>query len=351
MGHLYVERVGRVNLIVGRNNAGKSTLLEAIRLWASQGSPSVFRDILVRHDEVRVGVPRALETHEDVFSGVLSLFHGREPRGPLDRQIQIEAPLSPDSRLVIEPAYRRANGDTYRLPFSTVEGVFADVTPGLAVAFADREQFFAAEVFTRAAARPATLTVREDDSIATVSVGPEGLSGEQIGRLWDAIALTDLEERVIEALRLITPEIERLSLVADEVGRRIAVVKVLGANVPVPLRSLGDGVNRLLGTALSLANARNGIALLDEVENGVHYSVQPKVWDLIFSTAQRLNIQVFATTHSWDCIDAFQQAAVRDPHEEAALIRLDAVGGGEVRATIFDERELSVVAREEIEVR
>lgn len=113
---------------------------------------------------------------------------------------------------------------------------------------------------------------------------------------------------------------------------------------------MGDGVNRILGMILSLVSARNGLLLIDEVENGVHYSVQGKLWELIFREAHRLNVQVFATTHSWDCIEAFQQAAQEDEHEEAALVRLNA-NEDRVSATIFSEQELSVVTRQQIEVR
>jgi hypothetical protein len=61
-------------------------------------------------------------------------------------------------------------------------------------------------------------------------------------------------------------------------------------------------------------------------------------------------VQVFATTHSWDCIQAFQEAAANDPHEEAALIRLEARDGVTV-PTIISEHDLAIVTREQIEVR
>ena len=66
--------------------------------------------------------------------------------------------------------------------------------------------------------------------------------------------------------------------------------------------------------------------------------------------AHRLNVQVFATTHSWDCIEAFQQAAEEDHAEEAMLIRLQNRRAGVV-ATLFDEEDLGIVTRELIEVR
>ena len=70
-----------------------------------------------------------------------------------------------------------------------------------------------------------------------------------------------------------------------------------------------------------LAHAKDGVLLVDEIENGIHYSVQPDLWRVVFEMATRLNVQVFATTHSYDCIKAFEEAA-RESEEEGVLVRL-----------------------------
>jgi predicted ATP-dependent endonuclease of OLD family len=99
-----------------------------------------------------------------------------------------------------------------------------------------------------------------------------------------------------------------------------------------------------------LVNARNGLLLVDEIENGLHYSAQLDVWRLINRLASRLNVQVFATTHSWDCIESFQKAAQEDTQNEGILIRLESKKG-KIVATLFDEKELGIATREQIEVR
>ena len=109
-------------------------------------------------------------------------------------------------------------------------------------------------------------------------------------------------------------------------------------------------MNRLLGLSMALASAQNGLLLVDEVETGLHYSILPKVWQLIFQTAARLNIQVFATTHSWDCIEAFQRANSLQNEAEGMLIRLEAKPD-KTKVTSFDKESLAIVTREQIEVR
>jgi predicted ATPase len=183
-----------------------------------------------------------------------------------------------------------------------------------------------------------------------VNVSANGVDSFQVGRLWDTVALTPFEDDVVDALRIIAPGVERISLIGDRPVERSVVVKMPGFGRPIPLRSMGDGMSRMLGIALSLVSARDGVLLVDEIENGIHYSVQSELWELVFRTARRLNVQVFASTHSWDCIEAFQAAAQADPYEEAALIRLEQSAEG-VRTTIFSEHELAVAARRHIEVR
>lgn len=112
---------------------------------------------------------------------------------------------------------------------------------------------------------------------------------------------------------------------------------------------MGDGMNRVFELALGLANSKDGLFLVDELENGVHYSAQEQLWRLIFETASQLNVQVFATTHSWDCIESFQRAASAHP-SNGALISL-ARQEGEVKGTVFNERDLEIITRESIEVR
>lgn len=109
-------------------------------------------------------------------------------------------------------------------------------------------------------------------------------------------------------------------------------------------------MQHVLGIALALVNAKDGIVLIDEFENGIHYSVQKELWQIVFRLADRLNVQVFATTHSWDCIEGFQKAAQENKQEEGMLIRLS-LKKDEIIATTYDEEDLAVVTKQGIEVR
>ena len=108
-------------------------------------------------------------------------------------------------------------------------------------------------------------------------------------------------------------------------------------------------MNRLFNIILALANVGNGILLVDEFENGMHYTVQLDAWRMIFQLASDLNIQVMATTHSSDCIASFKEAA-KESKEDGLLIRL---GRHNDRTYIveYTEERLDIAVKQQIEVR
>ena len=123
----------------------------------------------------------------------------------------------------------------------------------------------------------------------------------------------------------------------------------------VPLNSLGDGLLRVLQLLLKIFPARNGYLLIDEFENGLHYSVQEAIWELIFNLASRFNIQVFATTHSWDCVSSFANVVKKHSGFDGMLFR---VGQStltsnlrKVIATSFDSEQLYNITQADLEIR
>ena len=169
------------------------------------------------------------------------------------------------------------------------------------------------------------------------------------------MALTEKEDLSLQALHLTDAGIQRVAVVGDEEqpfggrGRRV-VVKLQNHPRPVPLKSLGDGVTRLFAAGLALANSRDGFLVLDEAENGIHYSVQESFWRMVLRASHQHNVQVLATTHSKDCLTGFARAAV-DTEAEGVYIRLERDADDHVRAVEYTEKELFTVAEQGIEAR
>ena len=190
--------------------------------------------------------------------------------------------------------------------------------------------------------------------IGCEQVGPEVLSDHGMARIWDRVALTAAADRAVHAIELILgADVLGVAMIGDGESNgsaRRAVVRLKGQDRPVALKSLGDGAVRLFGVALALANSRGGFLLIDEAENGIHHSVQYALWKLILRTAQANDVQVLATTHSWDCVRGFAYAAADSESADGVLIRLDRDEQG-LRAVEYSEEDLKIAAEQGIEVR
>lgn len=348
--YLQIERLGHVNLIVGKNNVGKSNLLEALQLYARRASTPTF---IWRTLAARNSLSLPFVDIDDVLSSLKYLFYGRRDITPDTEPIQI-GPINASGEMLsigIDWSVVQIgdDGSQHVRPLEAGEDYIRDnllprftIQTGGTVLSYPLDPSIAQQILR--------LNAKE---IPCVFVSAYGLSGRQITELWDGIALTNLEKDVLLALRLIAPGVEGLNLVSiplSQTGERSPIVRIADIGEPLPLSDLGDGMQRMLGVALALVNAKGGLLLIDEIENGLHYSVLPDLWQLIFRLARRLNIQVFATTHSWDCIEGFQKAAQEDHQNEGLLIRLESKKD-EIIATLFDERRLGIAAREQIEVR
>lgn len=357
LSDLKVDSFGKVNLITGKNNAGKSSLLEAIRILATGGAAKTLFDILNYREELgatsdpeRTWLPTDLAPFSNLFSGFPNL-------GASEHMFSIAAegslPVS-ISRITASIRWYVRRSDPDR-PFTSYEPASTDLFgeidgfPALALDVAGRQRLVPIDRQRRPFRPEADTTL-----LPCIYLDPfSSRSTSQMGALWDAIALTDVEPEVVKALKIVSSDIQAVSMVgSDERGSRsrTAIARSASHESPVPLRTFGDGVNRLFGVILSLCNARNGVLLVDEIENGLHYSVQAEIWRTIFRLSSTLNVQVFATSHSWDCVRAFQEAANESP-QEGVLVRLSRLEDSVVVPTMFTESELAVISREQIEVR
>ena len=106
----------------------------------------------------------------------------------------------------------------------------------------------------------------------------------------------------------------------------------------------------MFAVALAMANCPDGILLIDEAENGIHYSLQEQYWTMILRAADEHNVQVLATTHSKDCINGFAAAALACPDVDANLVRIGQ-RNGKLRAVDYSVEELETAAEQDIEVR
>ncbi|MBF0262093.1 MAG: AAA family ATPase [Magnetococcales bacterium] len=366
--YIKIEQLGHINLFLGKNNVGKSTLLEALSLHANLGSPQTIQWILDGRDE-----PGEVRHGNTVDPTVWSLFHDHPALERIKESIQIGRAGAPDSALSLSIAWLRkvdemdvsggfGDGSGYgggvQPGHQYVEVGPPDVTdgdgpiPSLVVKYGSMRRTLRLDEAYDDLCRRWNLQTRSHRDIATpcVHVGPGGLDDAVMRILWEQVVLTDAKQDVIDAMRIIAPETEDFALLHLHERVSSLRLRVKGRQDPVPIKTMGDGMNRLFGLGMALACAKDGILLVDEIENGIHWSVLPDVWKFVVKVAKRLNVQVFATTHSNDCLKAFQMGTKGDPNMDGVAVRIEK-RNGEFSTEIFDERRLAVIVKEAIEIR
>ena len=127
---------------------------------------------------------------------------------------------------------------------------------------------------------------------------------------------------VENALQLVEPRLRRLTAVPSSDGPAL-IYGDIGAGRIMPVALMGSGFARFLELTLSFEEAGNGSILIDEVENGLHYSVLPGVWNAINRLSQKFNVQVFATTHSYECMLAARGAFKASEDDELLIHRIN----------------------------
>ncbi|MCA1625093.1 MAG: AAA family ATPase [Acidobacteria bacterium] len=361
--HLSIQELGRVNLIVGKNNVGKTAFLEALWLYTSRGNINTLIRLLLSRDELSPYTGQHTSPSisgndftikiENLSSELRNLFFGRRDFGSEGRDLAFIG--SKDSYLKISTIQlRNENGSPKMERGPYFDDIWIVLSKGLSLSVSLVEngeetylEFFSLTNFQNLLRKPLPQMM-----IQSTFVKSNGLNHTLLARLWDDALRKGLEERAIHFLKTIAEQISYINFVGaeDDSSTRYPIASIQNSMQRVPLKSFGEGLARLLGLSLSFVQCEHGILLIDEIESGLHYSVLPDVWKLIFKTAKDLNVQVFATTHSFDCIEAFAQASIEDKESEGNLIRLENKNGA-IKAVTFSENELETVTRRNIEVR
>lgn len=352
---LTINRLGRVTLIAGMNGVGKTTLLDAVRVFAGRGHPSDLLELLERRDELHTKTEEYGVVASDVRWN--ALFYGRQISehvtvtiGPTESASQLRLYVRPPS-----PEELRSV-DEFLIPPELLDHMWT-----LSASYGREERATVMSPAYLMGSRRLRLNrfshigpEIQSSAIGCESVGPNLTTMRETQARWESVALTDAENHTVDAINLITDQysrIERVALIGD--GRSIkprAMVRIAGCEQPVALKTLGDGAVRIFDLTLALATSRDGFLLIDEVANGVHHSVQDALWKMILKFAQDNSVQVLATTHSWDAVASYARATSELDQVDGTLVRIERDGDG-TYAVEYSEEDLEVAAEQGIEVR
>lgn len=357
---LTVSNLGRVNLIVGKNNVGKSTLLEAVSVYLANGNEEYLRQLLANRGEaIKSYLPD--EDKEDVIGNrFLSFFNGWQEN--LSKEFAIVIGESENDKeatrifqvYILEELYNDEDDLSRKRRIACskedLESVSNDSTTvvgrGLKVINGTFPNIISFSRFGRGFSNL-------ENKAKFQYVHTADFQTEKNAVFFDKISLSPEEKYIIEALQIINQRINRINFLYEDEERRgrsarIPVVTLEGDDRRYRLSSMGDGINRILTIILAMLNCKGGVLLLDEFETGLHYSVQDELWRIIFMLSEKLNIQVFVTSHSNDCINSFVKT---NTNGQGVLIRLENRKGCIVAVEYDDNNELMFATNNNVEIR
>lgn len=341
--NMTIKPLARVNLICGENNTGKTALLEALWLHSGPNLPDLGLRLLGFRG---ITVPDPRRLLHDMFSNF----------NP-ECTIALEANGNWGVR-TLYISIRASDAETFSIqPVEELPAFLAGLQePGLSAVsnseivleYTDEKDKEYVSTGRWEISKPPTLKGLPPLPLASqgfamnqarIPVMPSSVfqsarirnsPEEDIGRFGD-LELEGMADDIVECLRAVDPRIQRLTTIAAPPAPMIYAH--IGLARPVPMSFLGDGVGRLLSMALSFQNASNGMILIDEVENGLHHSALQGVWENLNRLSQRFNVQVFATTHSYECMMAARDAFAAAEQPDLHIHRLDRRNGGVVATT------------------
>lgn len=378
--HLVMDNLPRVCLLSGKNSVGKSTVLEGILFFYRSHtdemliqsqitrpkplSPHDFLSSFFHDFEKKNDVIFKFSDDKDTFTHVYQWGEKDRvnseigdiplPRAMLPAVTRFNQPITgvsemreqrPASSLVIRK-------QTSRSPYSPDKS-----SPAGKEKLA---QLFNFEDFPLFASKLIGDRSDPDKTVLFLTVFQDrsGMSQDTIEALFSRLQDERREGEAIDLIKKIAPRIAdiRLSLKNNQ---PILMCGIEGMSHDVPLSHMGDGTTRSFAMMMQTLTSRAEILLIDEIENGIHYSVLQNLWEALFANAIQNRCQIFATTHSYECIaaaisahDNIETLNPASAQEDLfAYYRLERHTDGEFRAVRYGPHELVEVMDSEWEIR
>jgi AAA15 family ATPase/GTPase len=159
------------------------------------------------------------------------------------------------------------------------------------------------------------------------------------------------EEKLVQLLREIDPRLQKFRyLTAPGTNQPLVYAYFAGLKKAQSITQTGQGFSKLFSLFCQMLASKAEVLLIDEIENGLYYETMPQIWKGIATLAESENIQVFATTHSRECLIAAHETMKAQPSYDFALHRLQRVNG-QLESVTHDQGMLEVALKSGMEVR
>lgn len=326
INHADISGFRLVNLFFGKNNCGKSSLLEAVFLACGQSNPLLplninsFRDYKkIQKKDISLDYYK-LDTEKDIQITLCN----EESR---NLSISFFEQIAPDIKL-------DENGKSVSSLPNDQYGHILKYSYG-------GQEMVSKIVFESSGPISQDIDFRYKEHLKCRYLGPRFDFYTSIQGL-DNIIKNKAENVILDALKIIEPSIKDFRYSDGD------VLVDIGLDQRIPINVLGDGVRKIVSLLTSIYECRDGVLLVDEISNGFLYSVMAKLWNVVIEACKNNQVQLFATTHDLDSIRGLSEYA---DDESVAAFHLEKLNDDELKGYYFSKNDLEYTLRQSIEVR
>jgi len=293
---LHVEGLQRVNLISGKNNIGKTSFMEGLEISVSSSdsfdlAANISKIVRRRQRNVR----------EDSRFFEFDIAYNNQT-------VSITTDAKKIDITYFDEFIKKVDNESRTIEYSIADDLLLEddsITvmhePALKLTYQNQTRIMPLERIVRPMMR------RDSNSIVNINFISSNITIErEIAIYYGKLVNLNKEDFLNDSLRIFDENIIALKQIVTE---RDVVLKLLLKNraTPVLLSSLGEGINRYIAILCAIWASQDGYLFIDEIENGIHYTNYPKLWRIIFEASRMANCQIFITTHSKECIAAFNK--------------------------------------------
>lgn len=335
--NFFINDLTRINLIAGKNSVGKTALLEAIFLLAGAGNISLT---------ITLSTFRGLNEFRGDFSSITDLLWtplfnnfnmlnnivitGEAANNKGEYSVDLVVKSADSQKIYLENKVSESAdfGKKLFLRYKNLDNKISEYEMG----------FINGELRIRPV--PSTPPF-PGYFYSTRSYNPEEDSS-----LFGNLVKTKKSFNLVEVLKSVDERLVNLTTIQS--GGVPTIYGDIGLEQLLPISLMGDGIGRLNSILLRIANSTNGVVLIDEIENGFHYSILKDVWKAIGEAAKIFNTQIFITSHSYEAIKQASQVFI--DNRDFSYHRIDKLKG-RIEAVNYKNEELSSAMESEFEVR
>lgn len=289
----------RVNLISGKNNVGKTALMEAIELNTQDGDVMTMLLAMTKISSYRTQLDYIGKISDLKFllSEALSKFNSISINTNINNlQLKNEAIYTSTLYQITTNTFH----DTFTLNDVSIETLLK--------------------------------TVLKENSIFIDSLGA---SKDDVKEVFLSIQEKDREPDLYSLIQGLDSEVLNIKVMGND---RIQCKKLNpdGSYSYHDMGEFGDGLKHYIYIILTLFTCENGYLFIDEVGNGIHYSSLDQLWEIILTLSKEMNVQVFATTHSRECIESYCRVATKLNDQDISFTTLVKNKERQIKAIVRD---------------